>query len=156
MPGRSTFPRHGAFGSTTDHAARWSSYYAGRGLGSADDQDFSRETHPVVRGVRTKGFERLALDFSQLLAGEHGDQFTQLFGGLAAQRPKVFQRDRRVDGEGEQASEGAMAPACAENVAQLARGGEAECIERIGVRRGRSGIAFDDLLLWSRSKDFFR
>src|SRR5713226_6960361 len=101
-------------------------------LGSTDDKDLSRETHSAVCRVLAKSFEGLALHFSQLLAGKHGDLFTQRLRHLEPQSPKVFRRERRVDGKWQQALGWSDCARLAENVAQLARGGKPECVRSIG------------------------
>ena len=79
-------------------------------LCSADNKKLGRklvpraiEYSPLARGPRAS--------LRSLLREKHRELFTKLHGHLYSQRTKVFDRQRRVDGEGQQAFERAIAPA---------------------------------------------
>ncbi len=65
-------------------------------LGSTHDKNLSREAHPTIRGIVTKGLEGLALRFTHLFPGKHADLFPKVLRHLESQSPIVFQRDRRL------------------------------------------------------------
>lgn len=113
-------------------------------FGSAHDENLRRETQSAVCGVFAERFEGLTFQFDQLMLRKRGDFFAKLVGHFKAQAQEVFHRDRRFDGELQQAFRGRLHASASENFAQFAKLSEAESIESIWSNWRRSGVTIDN------------